>query len=124
MKKRHLIDGLVGFVVGFVLFLVVPFIAFHGSWGIVGYDAVQSLFPSLANDAQGTLMVLCIAYILVDCILFFIYRELPFYKRRHGKGLDDFLFALGSFLVGALLGYGVVLFIGIASLGAAGGAGL
>jgi len=66
-------------------------------------------------------MVLCVIYIVFDCILFLIYRETPFYKKRHKTDTEHFLFALGSFLIGAMLGYGAVLFVGLISLGAQGG---
>ena len=122
--KQHLIDGVVGFAGGFVLFLGLPLVVFHGNWGLVGYDTVQSLFPSLASSPQGTLMALCLVYVLFDCLLFLIYREFPSYKARHAPGIESFLFALGSFLVGAILGYGAVLLVALSAFGAAGGAAL
>lgn len=121
MVKHYLIDGVVGFVAAFLLFWILPLLVFHGNWGLIGYDTVQSMFPSLANDPQGTLSVLCVVYVVFDCIMFLVYRESSFYKKRHGHGVEPFLFAIGSFLVGAVLGYGAVLFIGLLSLQAANG---
>jgi hypothetical protein len=124
MRKEYFLDGALGFAAGFLFFWLVPLIAFHGNWGLIGYDTVQSLFPWLAPDPQSVLSVLCIFYIVIDSAMFFIYRELPFYKKRHGHGVDPFLFALGAFLIGAVLGYGAVLFLGLFAFHAAGGVSL
>jgi hypothetical protein len=109
MRKAYLVDGIIGFIAAFLLFLIVPFIVFRGEWGLVGYDTFHSL------------SALCVVYISFDCILFLIYRELPFYKKRHESTVESFLFALGAFLVGAVLGYGAAVFAGLFLFSAASG---
>jgi RsiW-degrading membrane proteinase PrsW (M82 family) len=121
MKRANVMDAFAGFVAGLVFFLVVPLFVFHGNWGLLGYDTVQSLFPPIAANPQAVLMVLCLIYVVIDCLFFMIYRELPFYKKRHPHGVEPFLFALGAFLIGALVGYFVVTIFGLIIMGANGG---
>ncbi len=89
--KRYFTDGIVGFVIAALFFFVVPLIWHGGAWGILNYGPFS--------------------YFLLGLFIFLFYSQVPFYKRRHGKGVKEFSLTLLSFLAGALIGYEAVLFL-------------
>lgn len=94
--KWYFIDGAVGLVIAFVAFFIAPFLLFSGNWELLDIGA----FPAF----------------LIGVFIFLFYNRTPLYKRLHTEGVRPFSSAFIAYLMGAAIGYGVVVFLAAFSI--------